>query len=457
MSPHGGRSGPREGRRVKRMKEKEEKIVKAGLRSLALTLALYFLAPAVIDFQAHADQGRPICSECYGAICQLDQRFGPCHLKDPNDPCSDWVQTVYESFYMCWNPETGVDPGSCEILSCRHQTPPSCPVRPHCGDTVWQPELGEMCDDPRGLGLPAFIRWSGNGVEICNRFCQIRTLSCPDGSFVSGPGCPDNSIKFGGLLGNISCCVPRDCRPLGVPASPQEGCEGGWRLVGPCCFPPLCGDGVVNLGEQCDDRSLNNGDGCDENCQIEPGACGDGKIQNPNAQGKIEECEPRGAEGPNMIAGSNCNQAGWRCSGTCKCFDTTLCGNKRQDPEEECDDGNKVPNDGCDGHCKLECGDGTLQPGETCDPRGSVGCNAEEQCSADCTECKLKPSCGNGLLDQGEECDGSAGAAGACSGQAPNCQNCRCVTAWGACAPSVTATCNAATGECGGEVATTCA
>ena len=30
-----------------------------------------------------------------------------------------------------------------------------------------------------------------------------------------------------------------------------------------------CGDGALNLGEECDDRNLADGDGCSRDCRIE--------------------------------------------------------------------------------------------------------------------------------------------------------------------------------------------
>jgi cysteine-rich repeat protein len=62
-----------------------------------------------------------------------------------------------------------------------------------------------------------------------------------------------------------------------------------------------CGDGVLNLGEECDDNNLDEGDGCDAACLIEP-ECGDGL----------------------------------------------------HDEEEACEDGNVDNGDGCDSACTLE-------------------------------------------------------------------------------------------------------
>lgn len=65
--------------------------------------------------------------------------------------------------------------------------------------------------------------------------------------------------------------------------------------------PPVCGDTIVNLGEECDDGNAANGDGCDNNCMYTP-----------------------------------------------------VCGNSYVNYTEECDDGNLTSGDGCDSACLLE-------------------------------------------------------------------------------------------------------
>ena len=47
--------------------------------------------------------------------------------------------------------------------------------------------------------------------------------------------------------------------------------------------PARCGDGTLDLGEECDHGNLANGDGCDAHCLVE--ACGDGRIEGN------EECD----------------------------------------------------------------------------------------------------------------------------------------------------------------------
>lgn len=70
--------------------------------------------------------------------------------------------------------------------------------------------------------------------------------------------------------------------------------------------PPVCGDSVTQLGEECDDGNMNDGDGCESDCTVTPN-CGDASLQTG----------------------------------------------------EECDDGNTNNGDGCDSTCQYE---GSLCP-----------------------------------------------------------------------------------------------
>lgn len=83
-----------------------------------------------------------------------------------------------------------------------------------------------------------------------------------------------------------------------------------------------------------------------------------------------------------------------------------VCGNRKREGGEECDDGNARDYDGCSADCLQErgfCGDGTVQRllGEQCEP--SV---LDPALPLRCTNCRyVSLSCGNGTVEQGEECD----------------------------------------------------
>ena len=137
--------------------------------------------------------------------------------------------------------------------------------------------------------------------------------------------------------------------------------------------------------------------------------------------------------GSGGTSGKNTN-----CTGTS--VDTSICkikvaegcgdGINNQNGIEECDDGNVLPGDGCNGNCKVEpnwtcpkagpctrniiCGDGTIGAGEVCDD-GNTKDN--DGCSSDCTvqdpayqctagePCVRVSQCGNKRVEPGEDCD----------------------------------------------------
>jgi len=155
----------------------------------------------------------------------------------------------------------------------------------------------------------------GQTIAVCGNNLKEDAEAC-DRNVLDGKQCTD----FGATGGTLSCLL--DC--TGFDAS--------------LCTNIVCGNGVVDMGEQCDDSNNIDCDGCINDCSRPDNACGDGMLE---------------------------------------------CG-------EVCDDSNTADNDGCSASCLIEtCGDGIVQkaawtghPIERCDDGNNMD---GDGCSAECT------------------------------------------------------------------------
>ncbi len=146
------------------------------------------------------------------------------------------------------------------------------------------------------------------------------------------------------LLGSpaIDAADPIDCLPFDQRGQPRADGDGDSLVI--CDIGAFeasegpCGNGIFNLGEECDDGNVTAGDGCNASCQCDS-MCGDGQL-NPNAQCG-EECDDG-----NNIDGDGCNSD----CGMEFCGDGVV----NDAPNEQCDDGNNVGRDGCSSTCQVE-------------------------------------------------------------------------------------------------------
>jgi len=194
---------------------------------------------------------------------------------------------------------------------------------------------------------------------------------------------------------------------------------------------PVCGNGAVEAGEQCDPP---DGTSCDDACQTIPvggAVCGNSLVEEgeqcdpPDQQTCDDACqtiEPMAECGNGIIeAGEECD-GGSNCT-ACVCddgFDPTsptsvdcqvsLCSNQAVDAGEECDGGANCTDCSCDNgfgsttpvsiDCEKLCGNGVVDQGERCDPPDDVTCDANCQ-----TITVAGPECGNSEVESGETCD----------------------------------------------------
>ncbi|CAK74085.1 unnamed protein product (macronuclear) [Paramecium tetraurelia] len=258
--------------------------------------------------------------------------------------------------------------------------------------------------------------------SICGDAIVVFNEQCDDGNKISDDGCSDCNYQ---CHKQCTTCIDGLCYQ----------CTGiGWEintLIREC--QPVCGDGIVIGNEQCDDANDIGEDGCYQcyfECQKQCTRC---------IKGFCEEC----------------NTLGWQLDWN---YCIPICGDKLVIGNEECDDGNQIPYDGCfecnyqcqpectdcqlgvcykcgvqgwdiENHiCFPVCGDGYVVKGqEQCDDGNTVefdGCfMCQYQCEEMCTTCELgicyecdvfgwvieqhkcTPYCGDGVVIGYEQCD----------------------------------------------------
>ena len=151
---------------------------------------------------------------------------------------------------------------------------------------------------------------------------------------------------------------------------------------------PVCGNGQIDDGEECDDGNDSDNDACLNTCTF--ATCGDGVTWDG-----MEECDDGNADDTDSCVAGCLNAA---------CGDGFV-----QNRVEACDDGNDVDDDECTNVCTLaSCGDGILQDGEECDDGNMEDGDA---CPTNC----LNATCGDGYVQDGvEDCD-DAGESETCN------------------------------------------
>jgi alpha-tubulin suppressor-like RCC1 family protein len=239
----------------------------------------------------------------------------------------------------------------------------------------------------------------GDGTTTSPRLTPVQVLIYDYG----GPLGPTPTCQSLGFLGGTLTCNA-DCM--------------SYNTAG--CTSQVCGNGVVETGEQCDDGSAQT-----------PSSCGVGACARTVADNCVScmnvACVP-----------------GTPVTETCNSID------------DDCDG---VIDEG--GVC---CGNGVINPGETCDGNSqscTVGGYAGTQtCNAGCTgwnTCTTTQSCGDGLINDAEACDDGAAltpascGVGACARTvADTCVNCANV----ACVPGTPTpeVCNGIDDNCNGLI-----
>lgn len=217
-------------------------------------------------------------------------------------------------------------------------------------------------------------------------FPRAQPARCDIGSVEIGPVC-GNGIAESGEQCDGSICCASDCRF--APATTAcvdnnvctaiDHCSGTGAGASACIGTgSVCGNGTLNTtcGEQCDDGNVISGDRCSATCQVEA-VCGNGILESG------EQCDGGPCCRTNCqfaTAGTSCNDGN-----TCTAVDTcngigggasscigngSVCGNGVLNATcgEQCDDGNIANGDSCSSTCQttspVVCGNAVCDVGE---------------------------------------------------------------------------------------------
>jgi cysteine-rich repeat protein len=230
-----------------------------------------------------------------------------------------------------------------------------------CGDNLV--EGAEVCDDGNLV--------DGDGCDAdCTYSCVDPVADCP-----APPLCQTNA-----------CNAQFVCTTNNIAADP--GCMVPSTCVMGVCQAPLCGNGILELTEDCDFGGGNGANtGCEANCKF---SCAmDADCADTNTCNGAETCGTvtvNGQMGRRCSAGTNLADCSPCTGGLCKtgscmpstcgdaCIDmttgeqceppnagscnamcrTVLCGNGIREGGEQCDDSNTLNMDGCSSECKFE-------------------------------------------------------------------------------------------------------
>lgn len=153
----------------------------------------------------------------------------------------------------------------------------ACPVGSYCDGTV-------RLACPSGFTSPIMSSLLSHCVCMESYYMDNagQCLICPSNAYkpsgnaaLSACGCPPGTYGTfsGGVLSCTDCEVGNYC--VGNMGAPQQ-CPNGWltRPNQPAralsdCIKPVCGNSLVDPGEQCDDGNNWSGDGCSRTCSFE--------------------------------------------------------------------------------------------------------------------------------------------------------------------------------------------
>lgn len=310
-----------------------------------------------------------------------------------------------------------------------------------CGNAILEVDKGEECDSGTRF----------NGLGTCSFDCKL--LVCGDGIISPQIG-EDCEPTIAGTVDGVTTFEVGTCGEVcTAPEMTHQGTTHGGcrRMFFPACDgassssvptqsgPPRCGNGIVDVTEECDfggiceggdfdgsfwtDRTSANtciagggvpqpesGDGCDDACKTE--FCGDGSVQQRGADN-----QPNTADDEECDNGSVCsNDPSIACRLDTDCGTGNTCeyhATKDQTCSSSCKSTGQAQSSSeavRPSAPQPVCGNGETEGSEECD-EGAENGSQESTCTVLCTERVFTPApvaepfCGNAIIDGQEQCD----------------------------------------------------
>ena len=250
-----------------------------------------------------------------------------------------------------------------------------------CGNGAVDDAVGEACDTGIAAGQPGACPTDCDDGEGCTT------------DVLSGSGCAATCMHA-----TITATAPGDgCCPAGANNLTDRDC------------PAMCGNGIVENGEQCDTAIAAGQPGA---C---PAACNDGFVCTTDTLMNGGTCTAECVSTPitTPMNGDGCCAPNGLPENDSDC--NPGCGNGVVDPGETCDTGIPAGPGACVNACNdgLVCTRDTVIGAGTCTatcgfapinaPMNGDGCCPAGANSLNDTDCP--PRCGNGLMEAGEQCD----------------------------------------------------
>jgi cysteine-rich repeat protein len=310
-------------------------------------------------------------------------------------------------------PGDGCEPGTCKYSCSTPATDcaaaPACKVNACTGAHVCQTNAdttknGQVC----GNGMVCDNGDCKAAAQVCGNGVKEGAEVCDDGNQTPGDGCEPGTCKYSCNAPATDCAPPPVCNAAvcadvtaggnkvgqkcsTVPANNGQspaGCAAPNTCQNGACTPPgaVCGDGVLQGGEQCDFGTGNGpGTGCETNCKFSCAKTPTDTCPDANPCNGTEVCSTvtvGGKTGQKCSAGSPspdgtaCGAGSICLAGSCV---LSKCGDGFTDTAhgEQCDFGAaNGPGTGCETNCKFSC---AKTPTDTCPDANA--CNGTEICN----------------------------------------------------------------------------